>query len=439
VRLVSGAATDKGQVREGNEDAYVVDPRLRLFAVADGMGGHQAGEVASATALEALRAAIASGLAVGDSITRANAAVLEKADEDDALTGMGTTITALVPEGEHVLIGHVGDSRAYLLREGEIVQVTDDHSLVEELVREGRITEEQAAVHPQRSIITRALGVDTEVQVDVVELTLRAGDRVLLCSDGLTTMLRAPEIATILRREADPTRCANALVDAANAAGGDDNITTVVIDVVDDDIDGGSPADPAGGRAATAGSAPTLTDSTVTDLPAVDAPPDARADAPVDLPAAAPPSAPAPEPPAPPAGRSRRERRTDRHVGRSIGRFLWFAVPILLILGLGIAAIAWYARRTYFVAFERGTVVLYQGRPGGLLLWDPTVVRRTTLHRNDLPEQVQVAIEGEKSFSNRGDAVAYVIRFENQARTAATSTTTTTVAPPVTTGATPAR
>ncbi len=439
MRLISGASTDKGQVREGNEDAYVVDPRLRLFAVADGMGGHQAGEVASATALEALRAAIASGLAVGDGITRANEAVFDKAADDEALSGMGTTITAIIPDGAEITIGHVGDSRAYLLRDGELRQLTVDHSLVEELVREGRITEEQAAVHPQRSIITRALGVERGVQVDVSVVTLRVGDRLLLCSDGLTTMLRPPEIAAILRRETDPTRGANALVDAANAAGGEDNITTVVIDVFDDGPDplpAGLRTDavaavdgadrPAAGAAPDPAEAPpgepTTTTTTTTTITTtgtgggtgVADPSPAAAEARPDRP-------------------SRRERRTDRHVGRSALRVLWFAVPIVLIVGLGVAAVAWYARRTYFVAFDRGAVVLYQGRPGGLLLWDPTVVRRTDVARADLPEQLQLAIEDRKEFSSRSDALAYVARATSATSTTTTTvTTTTTLAPPTT-------
>ena len=155
---------------------------------------------------------------------------------------MGTTLTAVIPDGHGVLVGHVGDSRAYLLRDGELRQLTTDHSLVEELVREGRLTEQEAAVHPQRSIITRALGVEGAVDVDVYSVPLEAGDRLLLCSDGLTTMLRADDIAALLRRESDPTRAANLLVDAANAAGGEDNITTIVIDVEEDGIDPLAPA-----------------------------------------------------------------------------------------------------------------------------------------------------------------------------------------------------
>src|SRR5205823_12749379 len=153
----------------------------------------------------------------------------------DRLRGMGTTITAgTLAAGGTLILGHVGDSRAYLLHDGDLRRVTTDHSLVEELVRDGRLTAEEAAVHPQRSIITRALGVDESVDVDVYPIELAPGDRVLLCSDGLTGMVQADKIAATLRREDDPTRAATQLVDAANVAGGEDNITVVVVAVTDE-------------------------------------------------------------------------------------------------------------------------------------------------------------------------------------------------------------
>ncbi len=235
MRLITGAATDVGRVREGNEDAYLVDDAMGLVAVADGMGGHRGGEVASATALEALRAAITHGRPLRESMEDANEAVFTKSLTDDELRGMGTTLTAAtLVTGGTVLVGHVGDSRAYLLHDGVLRQLTVDHSLVEELVREGRLTADEAAVHPQRSIITRALGVDPSVEVDVYSVELAPGDRLLLCSDGLTGMVQAEIIAGTLRREEDPARAAAALIDAANVAGGEDNITAVVVAVTDD-------------------------------------------------------------------------------------------------------------------------------------------------------------------------------------------------------------
>ena len=207
-----------------------------LFAVADGMGGHRGGEVASRTAIEALRAAIAAGRPVNEAIVRANEAVIARASGDSELTGMGTTMTAVVVAGgRQLLIGHVGDSRAYLVHDGEMRRVTDDHSLVEELVREGRLTPEQAESHPRRAVITRALGVDAEVDVDLYTIEVAAGDRLLLCSDGLTTMVRDRDVERIVRAEPDPQRAAELLIDAANRAGGEDNTSVIVIDVLEVD------------------------------------------------------------------------------------------------------------------------------------------------------------------------------------------------------------
>jgi protein phosphatase len=473
MRLVPGGATDQGQVRDSNEDGYVVDRRLQLFAIADGMGGHRAGEVASATALEALRASVASGTGLGDAITSANAAVFSKATDDESLAGMGTTLTALVPDGDRVLVGHVGDSRAYLLRDGELRQISTDHSLVQEFVREGRLTEEQAAVHPQRSIITRALGVEPDVEVDVYPVPLRAGDRILLCSDGLSTMLRSDDIAGLLRRESDPTRAANLLVDAANAAGGEDNITTIVVDVEDDGADPFAPAPPSVNPSVTTTNPETLSpaetaapppargdvDDATTAIPVTELPDGGKSmraaaaapDATRAQPAVAATDALAQEAPKKPevelpegataaqalAARERAERKKERHPVRSAGRFARFVVPILLILGLAVGVTAWYARRTYFVDFDRdGTVTIYQGRPGGLLLWDPTVARHTKVTRDDLPQDAQLDVEDRKEFSDQGAAIAFVSRLEDRAAAASSTTTTSTTAPGATTSTT---
>jgi protein phosphatase len=221
-----GARTDVGRVRAGNEDSLLVSDDGRLIVVADGMGGHQGGEVASATAVATLRAEIEAGRSVEDAVVAANRAVLERADGDPTLRGMGTTVTGGIVEGSSLRIAHVGDSRAYLLRDGALRQVTVDHSVVAELIAAGELTEEEALVDRRRSMITRALGIERDVVVD-----LRAGDRLLLCSDGLTTMLRDPAIHGILTDTTDPDAAAVALVDAANAAGGADNITVIVADV----------------------------------------------------------------------------------------------------------------------------------------------------------------------------------------------------------------
>ena len=178
MRLAVAAATDVGRVRSNNEDSFLVDEEHGCFAVADGMGGHLGGEVASATAIEVLRASVAGGRAIDEAIVLANDAVLARAGADSALAGMGTTLTGLVVGTGELVIGHVGDSRAYLLRDGTLRMLTDDHSLVGELIRDGRLTPEEAETHPQRSVITRCLGSYPGVQVDVVHLPVVAGDRV---------------------------------------------------------------------------------------------------------------------------------------------------------------------------------------------------------------------------------------------------------------------
>ena len=233
----SGARTDIGRARGRNEDAYLVrDP---LFAVADGMGGHRGGNVASKVALEAIRAFDVDGTdgestsALVKDIRTANETVLARGEADRDLRGMGTTITALLLQGEHATIAHVGDSRAYRLRDGALEQLTEDHTLVHQLVEEGRITADQAGRHPQRSILTRAVGVEPSVDVDASTIELQPGDRLMLCTDGLTGMLSDDAIREVLAGEEDPQHASDRLVEAANAAGGDDNITVVVIDVLD--------------------------------------------------------------------------------------------------------------------------------------------------------------------------------------------------------------
>jgi len=232
VNLAVGVRTDVGQVREGNEDSYLADSPV--FVVADGMGGHLAGDVASATAIEVIQRDIAEVTeAEPDKLVavlkNANAVIYGKAKDDESVRGMGTTCTLLVIEDSNAQLAHVGDSRAYLLRGGELRQVTEDHTLVGRMVSEGRIQPEEAQHHPQRSIITRALGVDSEVDVDLISLPLQEGDRLLLCSDGLTSMVEAGEIQDCLAAGGDPQQIADELVTKANDAGGDDNITVIVV------------------------------------------------------------------------------------------------------------------------------------------------------------------------------------------------------------------
>ena len=235
--LRSGSASDVGRVRTVNQDLSLERPNL--YAVADGMGGHVGGEVAARVAVETLdqafeRAPTVDGLR--EAFTEANAAVWHESQANSDLRGMGTTLTAVAlvggTEGRDVLaLANVGDSRAYILSEGEMIQVTDDHSLAEERMRHGEMTEQEAAVHPQRHILTRALGVSDRVDTDMWALDLRTGDRVLLCSDGLNNEVGIEEMAAILREVEDPGEAAQRLVDVANQHGGADNITVVVVDV----------------------------------------------------------------------------------------------------------------------------------------------------------------------------------------------------------------
>jgi protein phosphatase len=239
MRLRTFAGTDVGRTRSGNEDSYL---RGRtVFAVADGLGGHQGGEVASAAAVAPLAALDGQAFAgpgeaaeaLAAAVRDANELILDQAADDPALWGMGTTLTAVALAGDdHLQLAHVGDSRAYLLRDGSLEQLTTDHTVVGELVRRGRLTPAQAAIHPERSILTRAVGLDPTVPVDLPDLLeLRAGDQVLLCSDGLTEAVDDGRIAELLATAGDGDAACRSLIDAANAAGGPDNITVVLLRV----------------------------------------------------------------------------------------------------------------------------------------------------------------------------------------------------------------
>jgi PPM family protein phosphatase len=229
-----GFATHPGRKRRHNEDSYVVEPPM--FAVADGMGGAKAGEVASGLAAAALREADTDGRSgeerVTELIQEANRRVFRRANEDRDASGMGTTMTVALVEDGGVVFGHVGDSRAYLIREGSIEQLTDDHSLVAELVRSGRLTPEEAEAHPQRSVITRAVGTEPDVDVDTFTIEPEEGDLFLICSDGLTDMVDDGTIIDAIERHRDDLdEAAKALVGAANRVGGEDNITVLLVEV----------------------------------------------------------------------------------------------------------------------------------------------------------------------------------------------------------------
>ena len=390
MRFTEGYRTDVGRGRPENEDNLLVDREHGLYAVADGMGGHRAGEVASATAIETLKEAFLGGQRLDQAVAAANAAVFTKSADDASMRGMGTTLTAIALQDSTALLGHVGDSRAYLMRDGSVTQVTDDHSLVEQLVREGRLSPEEAQNHPQRAVITRALGIDADVEVDTYRLDLKAGDRLLICSDGLTTMLSDDTIAQTLRRHADPQQAADTLVDMANQAGGDDNITVVILDALSDG------AEAADATAADATAAPR----------AEEVPEPVATGEELD---------PEPEPEAPRPGRGLRSA------------LLW-GLPILAVIGIAVGAVGWYARRTYYVGLAGDRVTLFKGVPGGLLGWEPTVDRQTELTAADLTEAARADLESGHRFASKPDADRFLARLQ-EAHEAMSASTTTTTAP----------
>lgn len=443
-RLSPGAATDVGRVRASNQDNLLVAEADDLFAVADGMGGHQGGEEASAVAVAALRAAYrgrddADGLV--ESVRRANSAVWQRSREDPALSGMGTTLTAAalvrVAGEERLAVTNVGDSRAYLFRDGQLTQLTDDDSLVGEMVRKGELTEEEAAVHPNRHVLTRALGMDPDLEVGApVEVLPRAGDRLLLCSDGLFNELGEPDITAVLRRLPDPGEAARELVARARTAGGSDNITVVVVDVVDDDQ--------ASVRASAA-----LADTAATRVtPAVRATPapgpadeatsSARRDAQLS----------ALETEFDPDEREVRPAEELALPARRVSlRAVAFVVALLAVLGVAAGAVAWYARGSYYVGLDGDQVVVYRGRPGGLLWFEPTVAEATTTRRSDLVASRVEDLEAGVTHASLDDARRYLANLREEAAlartpapatTAPTTTAPTTTAPPPVATTTPA-
>ncbi|NPV52896.1 MAG: Stp1/IreP family PP2C-type Ser/Thr phosphatase [Firmicutes bacterium] len=233
--MQAAALTDVGMVREQNEDAFYLGENV--FAVADGMGGHYAGEVASGIAIRMLRETNPNGSSNPENpeswlrslISDINAEIFRQASIHPGYIGMGTTLTVLLMGDNWAYIGHVGDSRAYLLRDGMIRQLTDDHSVVGELLRRGVLTREEARFHPQRNIITRALGTFPHIDIDILSLDTRPGDRLLLCTDGLTGAISDEELADILLAAHDPEQACKALIEAANEGGGHDNTTVVVV------------------------------------------------------------------------------------------------------------------------------------------------------------------------------------------------------------------
>jgi PPM family protein phosphatase len=409
-------ASDLGRQRQGNEDSYFV--RAPLFVVADGMGGAQAGEVASEMAVESFRR----GLPDGDTaaaglvtvIEDANRRIHERSRSDEQRAGMGTTVTAAYVGEDTVTVAHVGDSRAYLLRDGDLMRLTRDHSLVGELVARGKLTEEQAEAHPQRSVITRALGPEPRVEVDVDVFPARDGDVFLVCSDGLTSMVHEPRLKPLLTTGAPLEEIGRTLIAAANEAGGRDNITVVLFRL--EDVQGGAYAAsaPAADEDTTeyetfAGEAVKPPRQGVTRPSASDAAEaDYRARGTVALSAARPRAEPIDEPAPPRTATPRRRRR----------RRLLRAGPIIAVLIVACVLVAFWeaTREVYFVGADPAradAVTIYRGLPYelplGVRLYSPVVSSGVTLQA--VPPERRATFT-DHALRSRKDAMSLVRALE---------------------------
>jgi protein phosphatase len=408
--------TDTGRARADNEDnAYARPP---LYVVADGMGGAQAGEVASALAVEEFRGGLVSqGTAeqrLTERVQAANRRIFETAHRRLEHEGMGTTLTAVYLDDSNLAVAHVGDSRAYIFRDGELTRLTHDHSLVEELIRRGKLTPEQAAAHPQRSIITRALGIEPEVEVDTWTYPMREADVVLLCSDGLTSMISEPQIAEVLEQERDLDAAGERLIAEANAAGGRDNITVVLfrLEEVGDRSDG-----PPTEEATAVGLRPVRSKGPVDGQNGVGQGDEAgeitQVHQAVGAPAAPPPSTTNSPQVAkqPRLARTQGARRPDAEErGRSL-RFrltaglVSLAIVLLLVGGGGYLA----SRQLYFIGTNAdGVVTLYSGLPYdflGVPLWEQSYVSGMPASLVPAPQRRRLLNHNLRS---QGDSIALI-------------------------------
>lgn len=379
MKLKWGATTDVGMVRQQNEDAYSAEENL--YIVADGMGGHNAGEVASALAVATVRAGAKSGIRTTEQfrelVQQANTAIYTASLDDSTQSGMGTTLTAMaVVPGEEpkVLVANVGDSRTYLFRGGALTRLSIDHSYVQELVNEGILTPEEARVHPRRNIVTRAMGIERSVMVDVFTHLVRTGDRIVLCSDGLVDEVPDTDIAMVLSQHSDAQETAEALVMVANANGGRDNTTVVVVDILDDISE---PVDLP--EAETTKEIPVVTE-------------------------------------APPA--------TTKKKKSVVGVVLFWSVLTAIVLS-SVTILGVYARSGYFIGFDSDeNVAVYRGRPGGFLWFQPTIDTQTELAGDELPEDILRDVALNRTFTSSSQAQKY-LSFIKIAIVDATTTTTT--------------
>ena len=411
LRIVEEAGvTDVGLQRHTNEDAFFA--AVPLFAVADGMGGAQAGEIASGMAVEELSVELATGeppeTVLERLISGANAKIYEHAQADESRAGMGTTLSALLAADNEVAIGHVGDSRIYRLRGEDFERLTSDHSLVEEMVRQGRLRPEDAESHPQRSIITRALGPEPQVQVDTLTYPARAGDVYLLCSDGLTSMVGDEKIAAVLRSRSSLDQAARELIRLANEAGGRDNITVVLVrldetregDAEEDTLTGAEAVAPA--AAETAGPAPGEEDASghTIAMSAEEAKAARRAEADRRALRAA-------------SSRPATPRRKPKGPATGIRRVLLWVFGLLLVAAL-FAGLYVGSRQFYFVGTsDRATVSLFRGVPYELPLG---IKLYTSDYQSSTPARAICASRRKQildhELRSRGDAVDLVRQIE---------------------------
>jgi protein phosphatase len=417
MRLVFAAATDVGRMRTNNEDSYLSSQPVA--AVADGMGGHSAGEVASAIAIEELTALRDRGpwenetAATDDlkqAILRANRRIREMAAGDRRLNGMGTTLVALLEDGDMVHVANVGDSRGYLLRQGELSQVTVDHSLVQELVDDGRLSPEDAERHPQRSVITRALGIDPEVEFDLFTYKLQVGDRLLLCSDGLSDVVEPAQIRKVLLRVPSAQRAARELVTVANEQGGPDNITVIVVDAVDEAT---AEAQEAGGDTTGDLAAGSATGA----LPVIDGDVAGGRRARGGR-----------------AARAAKDRSLVMH--RRLQRFLVAGIVVLALAALLVAGRSFLFSR-YWVGFDDDAVAVFQGVPGNVAgLRFSRLVERSPVSRAQVPAGYVARLEDGVTADDLADARSIALCAPQVfspggctgAPTASTATPTTAVA-----------
>jgi PPM family protein phosphatase len=366
VKIQIGAKSDVGRMRNDNQDSYLAHEPI--FAVADGVGGHLGGDVASATAVQVIQEATRDGMQpdrLESLFRKVNSAIWEKSQSAPHLRGMGTTCTLALLDNDTAYLAHVGDSRAYLYRAGELSQVTEDHNLVGKMVSEGRLSREEASHHPQRNIITRALGLDPTVDVDLLTLELVGGDRLIICSDGLSSMIDDDAVMDVLSSEGDAQAAADHLVDSANQAGGEDNITVVLIDVVDGDS-----------------------------APAATRPPVMRSSTPT-------------------------QDSDDTGSGRGWGRRLAWGIAVIILVAGGLLAARWFVlNHAWFVGTNAaGVITIYKGIPdefAGVTL--KQTQRQTGLKVTSLPRFLRPNVNEGIKVDSYGAALTTITNLKQRAQ-----------------------